>query len=119
MTDIIETDNLNLTFELLPPDVQRTLIDVAIKEKTNRIMYEEIVYTLPNMIQLTYFCKKDSQSYPVRIYTVDLLKNGYASKILCPKCHKEIFVVHKTVPLDYALIKTTTSAKDIFDYLIE
>lgn len=116
---VIETDNLDNIFELLAPDIQRSLIDIAIKEKINVVLFEDKEYTLPTILQLTYFCKKCSQSYPVRIYTIDLLKNGYGQSIRCVSCKKEIHVEHKTVSLDYALIKTGNITKNMYDYLDE
>jgi hypothetical protein len=119
MNQIIETDNLDDVFELLPPDIQRSLIDIAIKERIDTVAYNKKEYTLPKILQLTYFCKKCSQSFPVRIYTKDLLKNGYGKSIRCTGCNKDIHVEHKTVSLDYALIKTSGSVKNIYDYLDE
>lgn len=68
------------------------------------------------MIQLTYFCKKDAQSYPIRLYTDDIMRNGYASSIRCPECSEYINVFHKTIPLDYAIIKTG-SKKGLMDFI--
>lgn len=115
---IINSEDLDTLFELLPPDIQRSLIDYALKEKTTSLQYDGKVYHIPLMIQLTYFCKKDAQSYPIRLYTEDVMSNGYASSIHCPECGESINVYHKTVPLDYALIKTG-SKKGLSDFFID
>ena len=93
----------------LPLDLQRKLIDWCIQEQSLTINFDGNEYTLPNIIQLTYFCEECGSSYPIELYTVDLVKNRFAQAITCPNCNQyrfKAYIYHKTVPLDHVLIST-------------
>ena len=91
-------------FSELPPDMQKTLIDWCIQERQLTTVYEGVTLELPNMLQLTYFCKKDGVSYPIRLYSSDLILGKYSKHLKCPDCNKDMYIAHKTMPLDHTLI---------------
>ncbi len=87
----------------LPIDIQRKIIDYCIKEKTHKVLYEDKLYELPTVLQITYFCKECSQSYAIRAYTTDLIVRRIASQLMCPSCRKRMNIYYKTIPLAYRI----------------
>lgn len=92
------------SFEVLPPDMQKTVIDWCVKERQLQIIHEGNLLKLPNMLQLTYFCKKCGVSYPIRMYSFDIIQGRYAKHKQCPDCNTDMYIAHKTIPLDHTLI---------------
>lgn len=116
-----------MKLEDLAPDIQRQIIDHCIQERILKMNYEGTVYTLPTLIQLTYFCKNCGQSYAVRIFSNSILSNDFrASKKKCPECWKPsmknkedaiMYVAHKTVPIDYNVFIGGKQPKNIASFL--
>lgn len=93
-----------MDFEDLPPDIQREIINWCIKEKVQEITHEKILYKLPNLIQLTYYCEKDGVSFPTRIYSIDLISDtGFSQKIRCKLCKEWIYLISKSAPTPHII----------------
>ncbi len=101
----------------LPIDIQRKIIDYCIKEKSLKVLYEDKLYELPAVLQITYFCKECSQSFPVRAYTTDLIIRRISSQLQCPNCKQRMNIYYKTIPLAYRInIGNTNSKSNLMDY---
>lgn len=84
-------------------DLQRKLIDWCIEECSLTVNFDGIIYKMPHIVQLTYFCEDCGSSFPIRIYGIDLIENRFAQSF---RCHNHssghwqhiAFIYHKTVP---------------------
>lgn len=113
----------------LDPNIQKQIIDYCIQERTLTMNFEGVVYTLPNLIALTYYCSKCAQSYQVRIFSNTILHNDFrGQKKKCPECWTPnlkdkneaiMYIAHKTVPINYNVFGKAEPKKGIFAFIEE
>lgn len=110
----------------LPIDLQRKLIDYCIQENATIIFFDGEEYSLPNIIQITYFCEVCSGSFPIKIFKEDVILNKFMSSLPCPNCDVPknrvmIYIYHKTSVTQQILVRSQQKKLDktIIDYINE
>lgn len=98
------------TFMDLPLDLQRTIIDKCISNRTLSVKIdvggEMKTYELPYLLQITYRCsnKECNDVVSSRFFRGTIVSGSIAQSRPCAKCREgKMYVSHKTAVLEYYL----------------
>jgi len=89
----------------LPLDIQRTVIDYCIANRTTSMVVDDKSYELPHLLQYTYRCsnQKCNEIVTARFFKQTIVNGSVSNIRQCRKCKTQMYVAHRTAVLDYYL----------------